>query len=56
MKEALDALTLLDNAVAVLQVDRNTHAKLQQASIIIRKALESKKKELEPKKEIEPKV
>lgn len=45
-----EALQILDNAVATLQVDRNTHARLQQAAMIIKEALTAKTKKEENKK------
>ncbi len=39
-----EALTMMDNALAQLTVDRNTHARLQQAAQIIREALKPKEK------------
>ncbi len=38
-----EAINLLDRAVSALTVDRQTHAKLQQAVILLTKAIEPKK-------------
>ena len=40
-----EAINILDRAVSTLQVDRNTHAKLQEAIMVLREKLKKKEQD-----------